>query len=84
MSQKIEMPFRLALRVEGRQWVAYLALQDTMDGAEWLGAIDLRIVERHPEMKQAFIDVMVKVIAIAVKGMTGHEPEFVLRDAEGQ
>ena len=50
--------FRLALRVEGDKWVAYLAKPDTMEGAVWMGSILLRIAEGNDYRKDLFIELM--------------------------
>ncbi len=44
---------RLAMRVEGNNWVAYYAMPYTMEGAVWLGSIAMGAVQA-PERKQAF------------------------------
>jgi hypothetical protein len=48
---------RLAFRVEGESWVAYFAATGTMDGAIWMGAIRMSLVN-DPERKRAFMDIM--------------------------
>ncbi|HMF28651.1 MAG TPA: hypothetical protein VKE42_07755 [Candidatus Cybelea sp.] len=50
-------PFRLAFRVEGNKWTAYAAKQGTMDGAIWMGAVAIGIVE-NDELKRRFMDIM--------------------------
>jgi hypothetical protein len=45
---------RIAFRVEGRQWVAYWALPDTMDDAIWLGAIHMALV-KDEDRKRTFM-----------------------------
>lgn len=45
---------RIAMRVEGRWWVAYYAMPDTMDGAIELGRVQMAIV-KDPVRKQTFI-----------------------------
>jgi hypothetical protein len=51
-------PFRLALRVEGDKWNAYLAKPDTMQDAMWIGSILLKFVENNEHRKQTFIALM--------------------------
>ena len=36
---------RLAMRVEGKLWVAYYALPNTMKGAIFLGSVQMRFVQ---------------------------------------
>lgn len=70
------MPIRLAMRVEGDWWVAYMAKMDTMDGARRLGSILLGIVERSPERKQAFMALMQDAMADAIREVFGHTPDW--------
>lgn len=65
--------FRLAFRVEGNWWVAYLAKRDSMEGARKLGSILTRIVE-DKERKDAFMAIMVSAMDSAVKDITGSAP----------
>lgn len=48
---------RLALRVEGDFWCAYVASPGTMDGAFLIGSIAMGIVQK-PSRKRAFMDLM--------------------------
>jgi hypothetical protein len=58
---------RLALRVEGKNWVAYWApAQTTMEGAVYLGSINMALVERG-DRKEAFIDLMRECFADEVE-----------------
>jgi hypothetical protein len=54
---------RLALRVEGENWNAYYALNETMEGAVPLGSIKLGAVTRNPAHKKAFMDLMRGVVS---------------------
>lgn len=54
---KKELVARLALRVEGDWWVAYLAQIGTMEGAEELGRTRMSIIE-DPDMKASFMAFM--------------------------
>lgn len=49
---------RLAFRVEGDKWVAYLAKMDTMDEAIWMGSIAMGIVNSDDTRKRWFMDLM--------------------------
>jgi hypothetical protein len=52
-----EAPGRIALRIEGKWWVAYWARSMTsMDGAIGLARVRANLVERDPEIKQRFIE----------------------------
>jgi hypothetical protein len=72
MTQSPNKPvtLRLALRCEGDWWVAYLAEQTTMDGAFEIGRILLGAVTR-PARKQAFQDLMQKVMTDAIRDRFG-------------
>jgi hypothetical protein len=65
------MKLRIALRAEGNFWNAYLALPDTMDGAQMIGSIALGSAKRNPKIKQRFIDLMQMVFKDALKTQTG-------------
>lgn len=59
---------RLAMRVEGDNWVAYYAMPDTMDGAIWLGSVKMGIV-RDPDRKRAFMDLMKSAVGDFLGGV---------------
>ncbi len=67
---------RLALRHEGKLWVAYYALENTMDGALFLGSIAMAAVVDHPERKQTFMDLMREFVADIIEGKTGTRPTW--------
>ncbi len=54
---------RLAMRVEGENWVAYYAASKTMDGAVFLGSIRMATVVDNEERKQAFMEIMRGVVS---------------------
>lgn len=62
---------RLVMRVEGGDWVAYYALNDTMAGALRLGSIKMRFVEGHPARKMAYINMMREAVGDLVEDVTG-------------
>jgi hypothetical protein len=62
---------RLALREEGKQWNAYYALPDTMEGAIFLGSIAMRFVIDNPKRKQAFMKLMQDSIGDVIKELMG-------------
>lgn len=64
---------RLALREEGTLWNAYYAMPDSMEGALFLGSIQMRFVDNE-ERKWAFIDLMTKAVADIIEEMTGERP----------
>jgi len=66
---------RLAMRVEGNKWNAYIAKGDTMDGAIWVGSIALRFVENNPQRKQAFIDLMTGAMTEVIEMFFGVKPD---------
>lgn len=70
------LPIRLAFRVEGEFWVAYLARANTMDGAKRLGSILLGAVENSHKRKQAFMDLMQDMMADGIKDVTGQAPNW--------
>ena len=48
---------RLAMRVEGNLWVAYFAQVGTIDGAIFLGSIQMAFVQ-NPDRTRAFMGLM--------------------------
>lgn len=71
-----QLPIRLAMRVEGDWWVAYLAQADTMDGAKRLGSILLGIAEKNPEHKRVFMELMTAVLADAIEDVFKQQPTW--------
>ncbi len=59
-------PFRIAMRVEGEMWNAYLACHDSMDDAFLLGSIRIAAVDQDEALKELFIDLMKKVFENAL------------------
>lgn len=70
------IPVRLAMRVEGDWWVAYIAKADTMDGAKRLGSILLGIVEQSPACKDAFMALMKVAMGEAIKTVFNQTPTW--------
>lgn len=70
------LPVRLAMRVEGDWWVAYMAQADTMDGAKRLGSILMGIITSSPERKQAFMALMQDAMSGAIKDVFGQTPDW--------
>ncbi len=67
---------RLAMRQEGDNWVAYYALEDTMEGAIFLGSIVMKAVYPNKERKNAFMDMMRDIVADIIEENTGVRPEW--------
>ena len=65
------MKVRLALRQEGAFWNAYLALADTMEGAKLIGSISMGAVVKDEKVKKDFMNVMQRVLMLAIKETTG-------------
>lgn len=66
---------RLAMRVEGGNWVAYYALSGTMEGALHLGSIRMAIAS-IPERKQAFMALMRDAVSDIIELQTGVRPSW--------
>ena len=66
---------RLALRVEGDNWCAYYALNETMEGALPLGSIRMAIA-RIPARKQGFMDLMRDAVADIIEEQCGLRPSW--------
>jgi hypothetical protein len=65
---------RLALRVEGENWVAYYAMPGTMEGALFLGSVRTVFVDRDPARKQAFMDMMREAVGDIIEDLVGVRP----------
>jgi hypothetical protein len=58
----VDAPVRLALRVEGKWWVAYIARIDNMKGALEMGRILVKACKDDIEVEAAFKDCMSKLM----------------------
>ena len=67
---------RLAMRIEGDNWNAYYALQDTMEGAVLLGSIRMGAVAENAARKQAFMNLMRDVVTDIIRESTGLKPTW--------
>lgn len=68
---------RLAYRHEGKWWVAYYALPDTMEKSIQLGRIKMTAIEGRPERKQQFMDLLRDVVADIIEETSGRRPEWL-------
>lgn len=75
MSENVALG-RLAMRVEGENWVAYYALPDTMQDAVVLGSIRMGAVIDNPERKEAFMAMMTSVVAEIIEDRIGVRPSW--------
>lgn len=76
MSRKTKtVNMRLAMRVEGNFWNAYVAAQDSMEGAELIGSIAFVCVQDE-DRRAAFLRFMSECFEAIVYDITGVEPEF--------
>jgi hypothetical protein len=66
---------RLALRVEGKNWTAYYAMPDTLDGAIYLGSINMRFVQSK-KRKQIFMDLMLEAVGDILEEIIGERPTW--------
>lgn len=67
---------RLALREEGKWWVAYYAMPDTMKGAILLAKIKMRAVELNPEVKELFMECMRELVGAILEERVGKRPDW--------
>lgn len=67
---------RLAMRVEGDLWVARYALPGTMEGAVFLGSIQMAIVGQNREMKERFMAMMRDAVSMILKDEFGVNPDW--------
>lgn len=77
MSHKLSLTKigRLAMRVEGDQWVAYYAMPDTMDRAIRLGQIRMSIVQ-NPSRKEEFMELMRRAVSDLLESVIGAQAEW--------
>jgi hypothetical protein len=66
---------RLAMRVEGDLWVAYYALTGTMEGALFLGSVQLRFMQDDGR-KIIFMDLMRDAVADLIEERVGKRPDW--------
>jgi hypothetical protein len=66
---------RLAMRVEGDNWVAYYALTNTMDDALFLGKVKIKCV-LDQDRKDMFMWLMREAVADIIEETTGERPEW--------
>jgi hypothetical protein len=66
---------RLAMRVEGNLWVAYFAQMGTMDGAIFLGSIQMAFVQDR-DRKAAFMGLMREAVGEILAAASGAEPHW--------
>lgn len=71
---------RLAMRREGKWWVAYYAMPDTMSGALPLGRIRMTLIEgdsaRNQRNKTGFMDLMREAVSDILEDATGVRPQW--------
>lgn len=73
MNEQVQIG-RLAMRQEGRFWVAYYAHPKTMELAEELGRIAMAAIVDHPERKDAFMQLMREAVGDIIQGIAGARP----------
>lgn len=71
---------RIAFRVEGAMWNAYLAASDTMEGATLLGSLRMDIA-RNPIRKAQFQSLMTEVMADLTESAFGERPDMNVQAA---
>ncbi len=80
MSEAKTQVSRVAMRVEGDWWVAYIAPIGTMEGALELGRTRMTIVQ-DPDRKSAFIDVFASFAADVLEAEFGERADMVIHPA---
>jgi hypothetical protein len=80
MSAKLSIGVRLAIRHEGAFVNAYLAREDTMEGATLLGSI-LASIAHKGDRWDAWKKLMTEAVADAVEEVFGHRPDMPERPA---
>ena len=67
------MKIRIAFREEGNFWNAYMAQPDTMENAKLIGSIAMGAVRKDKKIKEDFMRLMERVMALAIKETTGEK-----------
>ena len=63
-------------------WNCYLAHPGTMDEAIFMGSLRMSVVGEHPDIKQAFMEVMMDTLRVTIRDVLGQEPsDMVVEDA---
>jgi hypothetical protein len=67
---------RIALREQGKWWIAYHAKLDTMAGAVEIARVRRNLVRMDPMLKEAFIRFVKEAFAVACREALGETPEW--------
>lgn len=82
MSKRQQLaPVRLAMREEANFWNAYIAKQDTMEGAILIGSIVMKAVRDDPVRKEIFMTLMQSFMAEMLTSAGFQLTDFITRDA---
>lgn len=73
----MRMPFRLAIRTEGKMVNAYLAASESMDGAELIGSLRITIARGDQGVFERWKALMQNALAHIIEIETGLAPDFV-------
>lgn len=76
----VRMPFRLALRREGRSYNAYFAKSETMDDAILVGSLSMRLAE-DDETRRAWQAFMEHAFARFIEDVVGVQPTMTRETA---
>lgn len=68
---------RLAMRQEGHLWVAYYALPSSMEGAQFLGSIQMAAVAGNPGRKHRFMGMMQDFVGNILRDITKSGPDAI-------
>jgi hypothetical protein len=67
---------RLALRVEGENWVAYWALTDSMQDPVFLGSIRMGAIVNNSTRKSVFMAMMQDICSDLIEEKMGERPTW--------
>jgi hypothetical protein len=67
---------RLAMREEGKWWVAYYALPDTMERALELGRVAMAFIVDQPTRKDEFMRLMKECVGDILEDNYGDRPDW--------
>ena len=70
----LEKAGRIAFREEGSLWVAYYADLETMEGALYLGSVQLKLVRDSDERKSRFMELMRDGVSAILLEQGGERP----------
>ena len=74
--QYVKVPIRLAIRRQGDYLNAYIARDDTLDGATLIGSLLYSAASRDRALRDGFKQSMQRAMSNVIEDLTGHRPRL--------